>query len=173
MEYIADLAQIIVTPTIVVIAAYLVLNRMLKREADARNETQRAGLSQTVLPLRLQAYERIVILMERISPQQMLIRLNHPGMSAGQMQWQMLKTIREEFEHNISQQLYVSHELWGKVSAAREELTKLINISMSGINPEDNSAAFAGKMLELFSSQQENPITEAIRQAREEAHRLF
>ncbi|HSW68450.1 MAG TPA: hypothetical protein VLH16_07710, partial [Bacteroidales bacterium] len=97
MEFIIHLTQIIITPAIVVLAVYFVLNRMLKREADARSEQQRAGFSQTVLPLRLQAYERIVILLERISPSQLLIRLNHPGITAGQMQWQMLKSIREEF----------------------------------------------------------------------------
>ncbi|MHB1922730.1 MAG: DUF7935 family protein, partial [Chitinophagaceae bacterium] len=73
------------------------------------------------LSLQLQAYERLVLLMERISPQQLIQRLYQPELTAEEMKFLLLKAIQSEFDHNLSQQIYVSETAWDAISNAKEQ----------------------------------------------------
>src|ERR671938_29795 len=68
--------------------------------------------SKTTLPLKLQAYERLVLLADRIALPNLISRVNDTGMSAKEMQVILTQTIKQEFEHNVTQQIYVSQEAW-------------------------------------------------------------
>ncbi|MCK9421206.1 MAG: hypothetical protein M0Q38_01260 [Bacteroidales bacterium] len=80
-----------------------------------------------LLPLKLQAYERFVLFLERIHPSNLVMRLNNPDLTSGQLQSLLVRTIREEFEYNLSQQLYVSTHTWELIKNAKEEMVALIN----------------------------------------------
>src|SRR5215217_702974 len=71
-------------------------------------------------PLQLQAYERLVLLCERISLPSLISRVNQPGLSAREMQVYLLETIKQEFEYNASQQVYVSTIAWDAVRNLRD-----------------------------------------------------
>ena len=73
----------------------------------------------------MRAYERIVLFLERTQPNSILMRQNLTKMNCLQLQTTLLKQIREEFEHNVAQQLYVSREAWALVCNAKESLVKL------------------------------------------------
>jgi hypothetical protein len=90
-------------------------------------------------PLKIQAYERIVIFLERIHPNTLVVRINKHGMSAQQLHIELVKTIKSEYEHNLSQQIYLSHNAWELVKTSKEEIIKLINISATKV-PQDNSS---------------------------------
>ena len=79
------------------------------------------------LKLRLQAYERITLLTERISLQNLLSRINNSGLSCRQMQISLIDSIKQEYEYNLSQQIYVSPEVWRAVNNLKEQNIYVVN----------------------------------------------
>lgn len=96
--------------------------QMLQMRIDEHREAVKL-----VTPIRLQAYERLALYLERISPDSLVLRCYQPGMDAKMLQGMMTKTIRDEWEHNLSQQVYVSSEAWKRVREAKDEMTGVIN----------------------------------------------
>ena len=85
------------------------------------------GPAPVALPLRLQAYERLVLLSERIALPNLISRLGQQDLTAREMQLLLTQTIRHEWEHNISQQIYVSKEAWEAVLNLKEQNMLIIN----------------------------------------------
>lgn len=97
------------------------LTSMKKELADKKdNEPE-------TLKLRLQAYERITLLAERISLQNLLSRINNSGLSCRQMQISLIDSIKQEYDYNMSQQIYVSPEVWRAVNNLKEQNIYVVN----------------------------------------------
>ena len=99
-------------PSVVVfLTAYFILKQVFDKQAADSQVELRAQLikenSKMLTPVRMQAYERMVLFLERIAPSHLIIRQNQPGLSTFQFQTRLIHAIREEFEHNLSQQLYI------------------------------------------------------------------
>ena len=94
----------------------------LKKQVEEHKNTD----SDTIR-LRLQAYERITLLAERIALQNLLSRQNNPGLSCRQMQISLIDSIKQEYDYNISQQIYVSPEVWRAVNNLKEQNIYIIN----------------------------------------------
>ncbi len=124
METIAEILKYVLPSLVVLATAYYLLKLFLDKEAEKTEIQMKSDLQKLSLPVRMQAYERLVLLLERIEPAGLLIRSNVPGMSAAQLQSELVQSIRSEFEHNLSQQLYVSTKVWEMVRNAREETTR-------------------------------------------------
>src|SRR5690606_7484094 len=93
----------------------------------------RYAAKKEVLPLRLQAYERLVLLVERINPANMLLRLLEPGLSAKDFQHVLIDEIRAEYQHNITQQLYVSDTTWAVTKRIKDNTVALIRNAGAGL----------------------------------------
>ena len=78
-------------------------------------------------PLRLQAYERLVLLAERIALPNLISRISQPGLSARDMQFLLIESIKQEYEYNASQQIYVSEAAWDAVRSLRDQNSLMIN----------------------------------------------
>lgn len=101
---------------------------------------------QTALPQRLQAYERLVLLAERIALPNLISRVGQQDLSAREMQLLLTQTIRQEWEHNISQQIYVSKEAWEAVNNLKEQNMLIIN-QVASFLPEDATGTQLNKSL--------------------------
>ena len=135
-------------PSLVVLAtAYYLLKMSLDKETEKTQMQMRLDVQKISLPVRMQAYERLVLLLERIEPAGLLVRTNLPGMNAAQLQSALIQTIRSEFEHNLSQQLYVSTKAWEMVRNAREESIKRINTAAMKLTPDATSTDLASLIL--------------------------
>ena len=88
---------------------------------------ERTGINNETIKLRLQAYERLALLAERISLNSLISRLPHAGISAKQMQHALVDAIKTEYEYNISQQVYVSPEAWRAVNNLKEQNIYIVN----------------------------------------------
>ena len=88
---------------------------------------ERKGTEPETLRLRLQAYERIALLAERIALQNLLSRVNNSGLSCRQMQISLIDSIKQEYDYNISQQIYVSPEVWRAVNNLKEQNIYIVN----------------------------------------------
>lgn len=143
-------------------------NESLKREAGMKKENH-----EIILPLRLQAYERLILLLERISPQQAVSRILQPGMSAIQFQLLLTHSIREEFEHNIAQQVYVSAQGWALVRSAKEEIIRLVNTVSASTDSKVTGNDLAQMIVEKSAEWEPNPVQMAIEQLKSEVSKMF
>lgn len=80
----------------------------------------------TALPLRLQAYERLTLFLERISPGNLLIRVKPYNDDKDDYEALLLRTIEQEFEHNLTQQVYVTEECWNVIRTAKSATVSII-----------------------------------------------
>jgi hypothetical protein len=126
-----------------------------------------------ILPLRLQAYERIILFLERIAPNNLIMRLNKPEMTSVQLQAALVKAIREEFEYNLSQQLYISSKAWEMVKNAKEETIKLINIASGKIPETTSSGELIRIILDLSLETESLPVNIAIDEIKKEVQKIF
>lgn len=92
------------------------------------------------LPLRLQAYERMTLFLERISPQQLLVRIPSRNLSKKEYEMVLVNSIDEEFEHNLSQQIYVSEKLWNVIRATKMAMIQIIRKATHDESVADSKA---------------------------------
>jgi hypothetical protein len=116
------------------------------KEKKALEQTPEKTGDKDTLPLKLQAYERLVLLAERIAIPNLVGRVNQPGLSAKEMQSLLSQTIRQEFEHNITQQIYVSPEAWEAIRNLKEQNILIIN-QVSTYLPETATGTDLNKSL--------------------------
>lgn len=112
------------------------------RQEDNRHKQENAVSAQ----LKLQAYERLVLLTDRIALPNLISRMNVTGLSAREMQLLLIQTIKEEFEHNITQQIYVNPAAWEALRNLKEQNTLIIN-QVSSYLPESASGTDLNKAL--------------------------
>lgn len=115
-----------------------------------------------------QAYERLVLYLERINPGNMVMRMHKPNATAKSLEAEMVKSIREEFEHNLSQQIYVSDDIWKLIRQAKEETVKLISLASSRCSDTSSAMELSKVLLELASAIDEFPHDVAIRYLKQE-----
>ncbi len=127
MEILTDILKITIPALIVFFTAWILLKNMIRNDQDKRRQEIILQNAKTVTPIKLQAYERIVLFLERISMESLLLRVSMSDMSAEQLHSALLTTIRSEFEHNLSQQIYMSPQAWEVVKNARSNTIKIIN----------------------------------------------
>lgn len=159
MQETLELAKYVVPSIVVLITSYFLLKIFLnsqeeikKKELQTKIEELRLQVKQKnkkhIIPIRLQAYERMVLFLERISPQSLIFRVQAPGQRVAQLQADLLRAIRDEYEHNLAQQLYISKDSWTVLKAAKEETIELINNAASTIKPEDDSIELSKRIFE-------------------------
>ncbi|HEY4334607.1 MAG TPA: hypothetical protein VGM89_01885 [Puia sp.] len=100
--------------------------------------------------LQLQAYERLILLTDRVALPNLIQRLNQPGLEARDMQGLLTQAIRQEFEHNITQQMYVSAEAWDAVRNYKEQNLLIVNQVASFLPPEATGIDLNKHLLDLL-----------------------
>lgn len=145
-ELIVEILKIVLPALLVLTGVILMLNFFLKRERQKDLVELRSMSVARLVPLRLQAYERLVLFMERISPENLILRCDASGKDGKLFLTQLQIEVRSEFEHNLSQQLFVSDECWAEVIRAKEQVLTLINESASEL-PANASGLELGKRI--------------------------
>lgn len=125
------------------------------------------------LPLKLKAYERLIIMLERITPSALVMRLNSRGMNTTQWQFELLKAVRDEYDHNISMQMYVSQPAWEAVRKAREEVAEMIKIAAKRAGNDTQSMELNRHLFDLEAATNNGVIKHALDMLRIEAQRLM
>ncbi|MFT4033896.1 MAG: hypothetical protein QM669_15890 [Siphonobacter sp.] len=148
-EVFSDLIKVLLPAGLVLYASFLFLRSFLNKQLIEQKQTTQAEAIKTTLPLRIQAYERLCLLLERISPNALLIRTAGQALNARDLQQLLLSEIREEFQHNVAQQLYVSDEAWERLRLTTQELSSLVNLAASDITTETPAIELARKISEL------------------------
>ncbi len=158
----------------VFLTAYFLLTRYMQRETAAKAIELRMKRDKEIVMLRLQAYERLALFLERINFAPVISRVRTPDMLASELQYAMIKNIREEFEHNLSQQVYVSSNAWILIVQAKEEMMKTVNL----IGTQLPGEASAGQLINALFSGIQNansplPTEHALEYLKAECRELF
>ena len=173
MDAFIDILKITIPAVIVFLTAWVLLRNMIRNDQDKRKQELIMQNSRTIVPIRLQAYERIVLFLERISLESLLVRTNAPGMSAAQLHAALLNTIRSEFEHNLSQQIYMSQQAWEVVKNARSNTIKTINTEFEKTPQTASGLEFSKQLLERVMELEKEPTKTAIEYIKNEIARLL
>ena len=173
MEALIEYGKILIPASVVLYAVYLMVRSFINKEIELRKLEIRSRSIETILPNRLQAYERMCLFLERISPPNMLLRLNNPGYSAREFHKLLLDEIRNEYNHNVSQQIYMSEDVWSMIKGAKEDLTILINEASSQMAPEATSLDLARKIFELTLEKKAEPLGHALTELKKEIQQTF
>lgn len=174
VTFLADVLKYTLSGIIVFFAAWFLVRTYLDRRTHYDLiELRRASLN-NILPLRLQAYERAILFLERINPTYMLIRLHTVEMTALEMQQLILSEIRAEFQHNMTQQLYISHHSWSIVKKMMEDTIAMVNNTVKTL-PENASALALSKTIlsHLERLEMENPYDRALTIIKRDIQQLF
>lgn len=139
-------------PALVVLAtAYLILKQFLSSKEKLAMLDYQRQIADQKLPLKLQAYERLMLLCERIDIKNLVFRLLTKEITAENLSKSMLVSVQKEYEHNLAQQVYVSDELWKIISQAKDNVQSLISKSSTDLTEDGTSE-------ELLSILQDNSL---------------
>jgi hypothetical protein len=173
MEAITTFLTITIPAGLVLFAMYLGVKSFLDKETRLKMlELQAVGQEQAI-PLKLQAFERLCLLLERISPANLVIRVNEPQYTATELHQRLLIEIRDEFNHNLSQQLYVSDEAWALIKTAIQNLNSIVNESSASVSPDARGIEMAKAIFERMEALGADPAMLALGFLKEEARKQF
>ena len=149
-------------------------NEERKRQFELKRESQKS-----VSPIRLRAYERLTLLLERTKPEHMIIELQQKEpealttWSVPQLQQYLLQTIRAEFDHNQSQQVYVSAEVWDAIISARDQMASFCIAIVAQLPKEATAQTYATTLLTAYMSNGLTPTDKALAMLKDEAKTLM
>ena len=125
-ERIIDLFLYTIPALVTGLIAYYFFKEHTKNEDGRRRFLLKKDMQVNSLPIRLQAYERLTLFLERMTPSKMLIRISPKSSNKESYESLLILTIEQEFEHNLSQQIYVSDKCWSITPAAKNATIQLI-----------------------------------------------
>ena len=158
---------------IVFLTVYFLFKLQLQSEEKRKILQLKQDSKNIITPLRLQTYERVILYLERINPSNLVVRMNNPGLNVTQFQMLLLSTVRSEFDHNLSQQLYISSFGWNALKNAKEEVVKLVNLAVAKLEPNAPSTELSSKIFEMMVETQNNPTDKALEVIKKEISIYF
>ena len=171
MEFALYIIGTLLVAVVVFLTAFFSMRMFIRNDERKRLLELKEHNKSVIAPIRLQAYERMAMFLERIEPNQLILRLNDgSGTNAG-LRMLLISTIRAEFEHNLSQQIYLSSDVWNHICNAKEETIRIINVSSGKIEPEAPSIELVSAILEQTAGQ--SPIAPAMEALKEEIRLIF
>ncbi|HKK43301.1 MAG TPA: hypothetical protein VJ963_12885 [Bacteroidales bacterium] len=173
MEILTETLKITLPALLVFLTAWVLIRNMIKNDQDKRRQELVLQNSRTITPIKLQAYERIILFLERISLESLIMRVSTSDMTAAQLHSALLTTIRSEFEHNLSQQIYMSPKAWEVVRNARSGMIKLINSEAEKLPPKSTGMVLSKQLLEKLMDLDKEPTRAAIDFVKAEAARMI
>jgi hypothetical protein len=173
MEILLEILKYTLPALLVILVTYLILRNFLNNEESKRLYHLKRETQKEAFPIRLQAYERYVLFLERISPPNLLRRVKGHGLSVDQYRSLLAQTIRTEFDHNLAQQIYVSPEAYKMVKAARDATLNIIGKSASELDDKADGSKLGEAVLTNYMDQEMGPSERAIHYIKAELREEF
>jgi hypothetical protein len=171
---ILEILKYILPSVVVLIATTMIVNKFLVKEIERKQLSIFAQNSDSAMKLRLQAYERLTIFVERINAKSLISRYYVQQATAQDVQIAMVQGIRAEYEHNLSQQLYVSHEVWQTITTVMEQEITMINRIGASCEMGASATEFIKKISEyIVNTESTIPTDIALETLNKEAKRIL
>jgi hypothetical protein len=173
LPYLLDIVKYTIAGLAVVWIAFYLIKPYLDRDEKIQLLEFKKTISNQTLPLRLQAYERLVLFIERVNPANMLIRLNAPAYSAHELYSLVVDEIRNEYQHNITQQIYVSSRAWGVIRHVKEDTLGIINNAVKAVPETATGLELSKIILASLSQLEDNPYDIGASMLRKDLEEIF
>ena len=170
-ERIIDLFLFAIPTIITGLIAYHFFKEHTKNEDGRRRFLLKKDIEVTALPIRLQAYERLTIYLERIAPKKLLFRISPNDLNKESYESLLIQTIEQELEHNLSQQIYISDRCWSIISAAKNATIQLIR--KASISEKVTTADKLREVILTEMMERRAPSDAALSLIREEVSELW
>jgi len=152
---------------------YFILNNYLDENYKIRSLDMKLSNQNQITPVRLQAYERVVVYLERIAPSSLIMRIHKSGMSSRLLHTELLKSIRSEYEHNIAQQIYMSNASWELVKSAKEEMINLVNVASQKVSDNADGLELCRVLIDITKNVEKLPTQIALEYVKKEIRQSF
>mgnify|MGYP005844286429 FL=1 len=175
MELFLEILKFAIPALIVFATAYQLMKQMLDERMRIAAQALKQETVKITLPMRLQAYERLALLCDRAAIPNVVLRVNMPGMKVRELQAALMIAIQQEFDHNVSQQLYVSDTLWKILRAARQDTLTRVALAAERFDPDEPASLLAEALLREADERdgQLSSLETAAMAIRTEASQLF
>jgi hypothetical protein len=173
MDVILEFGKILLPAGLVLYAMYLTMKSVTTKELLKSNTDYKIENSKLVVPNRLQAFERMCLFLERLSPGNLVLRLNTSNMTAKELQHLMISEIREEFNHNLSQQIYMSDQSWDLIKNTVEDVIAMINTNAEKLSEDAKSVELAKLIFNEIEKRDVDPVAVTLSQVKSEIREIF
>ncbi len=149
---------------------------LIKGDINDYLEAKKKNLNEdkvVLLNLRLQAYERIILFVERLNPVNFLVRIYQKGMEVGQLQTLVVNEINAEYQHNITQQLYIDAKTWEVISKLKEDTIAMINNAVENLPTNAPGIDLSKKILRQMSKIEDNPYQLTVLMIKKDIQKQF
>ncbi len=171
--YLLDILKFTIAGVGVVWVAFFLLKPYLDKSEKLQLLELKKLISGQTLPLRLQAYERLVLFIERVNPANMLIRLNATAYNANDLNRLLVEEIRNEYQHNITQQIYVNARSWAVVKHVKDDTINIISNAIKSLPESATGLDLSRTILAYLSQLEDNPFDIATSMLRKDLEELF
>ena len=165
--------MILITCGSIVLIVFRFLKKQTSREVLNISSELKKQRQEFFLPSRLDAYQRSVLLMERIHPNSLIMRTHNSALNAKLFQAELVKAVRKEFEHNVAQQIFIMPITWEIMKSSKEEVIKLIHIAGSQMDESATSIQLSEKIMEIVTKLDEFPTEIAVDALKKEFQELI
>lgn len=138
---------------------FYLVNELRKKKTKTENENY------STRPLQLQAYERLVLLAERLAIPNLISRVNQGGLNMRQMQTLLIDAIKQEYEYNTTQQIYVSPVAWEAIKNLKDQNMLIINQCAASLPPESGGIDLNRRLLEFMMASKKGALHEIVLEA--------
>ncbi len=173
MDVILQIALIIFPAGGVLLTTIFFLRKETEKEIRSMQIELKKQRQEYFLPSRVEAYQRAILFMERIHPNSLVMRLHNPGLPAKALQAEFLKAIREEYDHNVAQQLYMTPQGWKMVKNAKEETIRILNLAGSQMKESSMGLELSGKIFEIVAEVGTLPTDITVDYLKKEFQEMF
>lgn len=172
MEWLVDIIKVVVPMGLMILLAYVLLSQYFDGQVRLNAMKLQRERKKDTLELKLNAYERLALYLERISFPDLIMRVNTGRMEANTLYTALLMTIQKEYEHNLSQQVYISENLWNIIRIAKQELSNIVTDAYSE-DQHQSQDELIDRLLKKYGGWESNPIEMAKSAVRQEASLLL
>jgi hypothetical protein len=158
---------------VAIVAYYMVRNDIADFLRTRRNSMAPPTADNTLLQMRLQAHERMIIYIDRINPANLLLRLHQSGLEVGALQMLAISEVKVEFQHNITQQLYLDPVIWDVVRKLKDDTIAMINNAVLNLPLDRPASDLSKKVLNHMTEIEENPYELTIGLIKQNIGKLF
>lgn len=173
LSILLEIVKITVPALIVFFTVYHLMKKYVEGQQQLKMLELRQQQQETTLPIRLQAYERLSLLCERMSIPNLLLRVRREGMTASELRLALLLGIQQEYEHNITQQVYVSQQLWEIIKIARDDAVNTVSLVAEKVGPEATAREFSEVLINFLSNRESTGPDKALEAIKKEAGLLL
>lgn len=156
-------------PTLIVFGVvYYLINKFMDEQRKVRLLELKKEQMSELTPVKLQAYERLTLFLDRISPDNLVMRLSKSNQSANQLRNELIASVGAEFNHNISQQIYVSNDAWNMVKAVKEQIIGIVEVCYEECGENETGPGLGKKILTRLMNERTIPTQKAIELLKQE-----